>query len=118
MRLLEDRDFIERLHELYGAVPDAIRENAELRKVFLPILRADVALLETYDSARVEPLDCPITVFGGEGDPAVTAKMLQGWKQFTSVEFAQRQFAGEHFYLLSEREAVVAELVRALRDSG
>ena len=114
LRLLEDKDFIERLHELYGAVPDAIRGSAELREVFLPILRADVELLETHECVGVEPLDCPISVFGGDQDPAVTAGMLAGWEALTSAQFCQREFGGEHFYLHMEFEAAISAVIGTL----
>ena len=67
LRLLENEEFVERLHQLYGAVPDAIRESAELCEVSLSILRADVESLETRECVGVEPLECPISGFGGKG---------------------------------------------------
>ena len=38
LRFLDDASFIDHLHRTYGAVPEAIRQSEELRKVFLPIL--------------------------------------------------------------------------------
>ena len=115
LRFLESDQFIERLHELYGAVPDAIRQSAELQEVFLPILRADVELLETHDYIATEPLKCPVTVFGGAGDPAITASMLEGWRQHTSMDFVRHEFAGGHFYIHAECDAVVSLVVDTLR---
>jgi len=114
LRFLDSDEFIERLHALYGAVPEAIRQSAELQEVFLPVLRADVTLLETYEYVAVEPLDCPVTVFGGADDPAISKAMLAGWQEQTSASFAQNQFQGGHFYVHAQRDAVVAELVKNL----
>jgi surfactin synthase thioesterase subunit/NAD(P)-dependent dehydrogenase (short-subunit alcohol dehydrogenase family)/acyl carrier protein len=88
LRYLDGDAFIARLHELYGAVPDAIRKSAELQEIFLPILHADVTLLETYKVTPGEPLNCDITVFGGADDPAISANRLAGWKQCTSAGFS------------------------------
>ena len=110
LRLLEDEEFIEQLHELYGAVPDAIRESAELREVFLPILKADVELLETHECVGVAPLDCPISVFGGEGDPAVSAEMLERWRALTTTNFDQSEYDGDHFYVHSQRKNIASNL--------
>ena len=37
--------------------------------MYLPILRADFTLVETYAYADEAPLDCPITAFGGRLEP-------------------------------------------------
>ena len=116
LRFLDNEAFIERLHGLYGAVPDSIRQSVELQKVFLPILRADVTLLETYEPEEVEPLECAVTVFGGVDDPAITSAMLAGWQERTSAGFAQHEFPGGHFYIHAERDAVVALIVERLLD--
>ena len=114
LRNLDGDAFIDRLHELYGAVPEAIRKSTELQEVFLPILRADVTLLETYTVTPGQPLDCGITVFGGADDPAISATMLAGWQQCTSAGFSQHEFLGGHFFIQAQREAVVAAVVAAV----
>jgi medium-chain acyl-[acyl-carrier-protein] hydrolase len=114
LRFLENDDFIERLHSLYGAVPTAIRQSKELQAIFLPILRADVELLETYVDASEEPLDCPITVLGGKSDPAITAKMLAGWQERTCATFDQHELAGDHFFIHAEKEVVVSLMSKKL----
>lgn len=111
LRDLDNDLFIERLHGLYGAVPNAIRQSAELQAVFLPILRADVALLETHVYGAVEPLNCPITVFGGAADPAITKTMLAGWQEHTSTEFVQHEFPGDHFFIQVEWQKVMSVVV-------
>lgn len=114
LRALPDQAFIETLHSLYGAVPDAIRENPELQKVFLPILRADVTLLETHTFVPDTPLGCPITVFGGEQDPHITGAMLAGWREQTTADFEQRLFPGDHFYITHSRDAVIEAVTAGL----
>jgi medium-chain acyl-[acyl-carrier-protein] hydrolase len=44
---LPDKDFIERVLQ-YGGVPELIVQNEELMEMFLPILRADFEMMETY----------------------------------------------------------------------
>ena len=111
LRFLDDETFIERLQQTYGAVPEAIQKSAELRDIFLPILRADVELLETYQEFSSDPLDCPITALGGVNDPAITKPMLAGWATRTNLAFRQHEFQGEHFYIEAEREAVIATIL-------
>ena len=111
LRFLDDDQFIERLHQTYGAVPEAIRDNAELRDVFLPILRADVELLETHTDIAADPLECPISALGGTRDPAISPKMLAGWRDRTSARFAQHEFPGDHFFVHAEREAIMGVII-------
>ena len=114
LRSLVNNQFIERLHQTYGAVPEAIRNSAELQNVFLPILRADVELLETHTDIAPDPLECPISALGGASDPAISATMLAGWRERTSAKFVQHEFPGDHFYIHAERDAVMAAIVDAL----
>ena len=37
--------------------------------------------------------------------------MLAGWRTRTSAVFTQHEFPGEHFYINSEREAVIATIL-------
>lgn len=119
LRFLENDKFIERLHGMYGAVPESIRRSAELQEVFLPILRADVTLLETHNPVDSElmakPLDCSVTVFGGENDPAISTAMLDGWKECASKGFDQHQFPGGHFFIHTERDSVVTTVVERIQ---
>ncbi|MGI9366832.1 MAG: SDR family NAD(P)-dependent oxidoreductase, partial [Rhizobiaceae bacterium] len=114
MRHLDDDLFIERLHQTYGAVPEAIRNSKELQAIFLPILRADVALLETHIDSSPDPLDYPITALGGADDPAISTAMLAGWQERTTGTFAQQEFPGDHFFINAGREAVMAAIVDSL----
>ena len=111
---LDNDQFIERLHQIYGAVPEAIRENVELQNVFLPILRADVELLETHTDVASNRLECPISALGGSSDPAISPTMLAGWRDRTSAKFVQHEFSGDHFFIHAEREAVMAVIVDSL----
>jgi surfactin synthase thioesterase subunit/acyl carrier protein len=114
LRDLPARSFMDELQRLYGAVPDVIRHNAELQDVFLPILRADVTLLETYTYVPGEPLHCPISAFGGEQDQSVTQEALAAWREHTRAPFTQHLFPGDHFYINHAWEALAEIIARAL----
>ena len=117
LRFLGNEELMDRLHQTYGAVPEAIRKSAELQQVFLPILRADVELLETHTDASIVPLNYPITVFGGDSDPAISGAMLAGWKEQSSADFAQHEFPGDHFFIHTAREAVIATIAASLNNA-
>lgn len=114
LRFLDNDQFIDRLHQSYGAVPDAIRNNAELQAVFLPILRADVEMLETHEDRAAAPLAYPITAMGGTNDPAISGAMLAGWQARTNGGFVQHAIPGDHFFIHTERDKVVAAIVEGV----
>lgn len=108
---LPDDAFVDELC-LYGGMPHEVLENPELMELLLPTLRADFAIVETYEYSPQEPLDCPLTVFGGTDDPKVPAENLHGWRQETDGEFSLRLFEGGHQFLDERRE----EFFRALEE--
>ena len=117
LRFLDDQTFVDKLQETYGAVPEAIRKSPELKKIFLPILRADVELLEKYEEVSSETLDYPITALGGISDPAISRANLEGWQARTSAKLTRHEFPGNHFFIDEEREAVIAAITNDLAHS-
>ncbi len=111
---LPDREFIAELNRLYGGISLEFLGNVALMEVFLPILRADVAVVESYQFREGEPLNCPITAFSGMNDASVSWDQLVGWKRQTRQRFAMQVLPGGHFYsqrpLLQTIAATLAEL--------
>jgi medium-chain acyl-[acyl-carrier-protein] hydrolase len=62
------------------------------------VLQADLAIMERYECAPAEPLECPILAFGGLDDAWVDRGELDAWRQHTQAEFSSTQFPGDHFY--------------------
>lgn len=111
---LADREFVEELTRLFNGIPPEFLGDEALIEVFLPILRADIAVVESYRFREDEPLDCPITVFSGIDDESVSWDELLAWKRHTSRRFAMQMLPGGHFYpqrpLLQTISATLAEL--------
>ena len=112
-RTLSDPEFLERLRGL-GGISDAVFQEAELLAYFLPIFRADFAVSETAVTADEPPLACSITALGGIADERASVDALDAWQAQTTAAFDREMFAGGHFFLQSERDAVLASLSRRL----
>jgi medium-chain acyl-[acyl-carrier-protein] hydrolase len=106
-------EFVQRLRDLNGT-PLRILEDQEAMASLLPILRADFAAVETYTYQPAPPLDCPISVYGGQDDPSVTIAGLQAWKEHTSASCSVRVFPGGHFFLHSASETVLSLIATEL----
>lgn len=96
---LPETEFIAELQHRYNAIPQSILKNKELMQIFLPCLRADFTMIETYKYALEKPLDCPITVFGGLQDKAISINKLEYWSVETNDIFNLEMFIGCHFFL-------------------
>lgn len=111
---LADDDFLWHLENRWGALPAAVRKNADLLHYFLPVIRADITLLETYHYRHDAALSCPITVYGGQSDPSTTRRDLEAWREQTAADFDLRIFAGDHFFPQALRAQLLDDIARRL----
>ena len=98
---LPDDQFVDEVRRLAGT-PQEVLDNPELMDVVLPLLRADMTIVDTYRYEPGEPLDCPITALGALKDGFASREALADWKLHTTDAFAVRMFPGDHFYLTSK----------------
>ena len=99
---LSEKDFIEEIKKLNGT-PDEALQHPELMELVSPILRADIKLIETWKYIDDEPLEVPITAFGGIDDGGVTARHLEDWGYQTCRDFSMQLFEGDHFFINTSR---------------
>lgn len=109
-----DEELLEQVGKLYGGIPDAVRDEPELLAAAMPVLRADIELVRTYVFTPDQPLQCPITVLGGDADPTVSRVALDGWASHTTAGHEVHRLAGGHFYLEHQRSAVLDIIRRRL----
>ncbi len=103
---LPHAEFVRELEALEGT-PEEVLKNRELMDIYLPVLRADMQVVETYIRQPERKLPCRVSVFGGEGDRRIGPEHLRGWQQHFSEPVAVELFPGKHFFINSDREAVV-----------
>lgn len=106
---LPDAQFCERVRQMDGA-EDSIRDHDEYMALMLPMLRADFELCETYTYYPDDPLECPISAFGGLDDATTPLEDLSAWEQQTADSLVLRLFAGGHLFL-NHCESDVAQSV-------
>jgi medium-chain acyl-[acyl-carrier-protein] hydrolase len=106
---LPDAELIAELVRMRGT-PEDVARNPELMALLMPVLRADFEAIETYAPAPGDPLDCPVTVFGGQHDPLIGAADLHGWCRQTSARFALHMVQGDHFFITANKQPVLDAL--------
>ena len=113
LHLLDDAAFVTELRRRYGGMSEDLLEDPELRPIFLPILRADLRVVETYWHGADRKLDCPMMAFAGVDDMSVSETGLSGWGELTLGEFMARRLPGDHFYHVGAGQA---DLLRAIEE--
>lgn len=103
---LSDPEFLQELRRL-GGTPEEILANEELMAFLIPTLRADFAVLETYNYYDELPLNCPITAFGGLEDTEANREELAAWNLQTNADFNLHILPGDHFFLNSARSRLL-----------
>lgn len=111
---LPEQDFLRTVEELFGNLPNIVKENLEILKLFLSILRADLRMIATHRFNPELPLDCPITVFGGSQDKSVTEEELDAWCDQTTGSFTKVIFPDSHFFIQNMHHSVVKHINQIL----
>jgi medium-chain acyl-[acyl-carrier-protein] hydrolase len=103
-------ELIAELKALNGT-PAEVFEHDELLELMLPMLRADLELVETYTNHAGPMLSCPITAMGSTNDLDVSPDELAAWAGVTTGPFNTVMFDGDHFFINSAR----AHFMQAIR---
>lgn len=111
---LQDEQFIDVIQRQYGAIPKAVLAEKELLNLLLPILKADIKVNELYVGSLNPILQVPLTVFYGVQDHSVSRENLEKWAETTSAGCDLQSFAGGHFFIDTERQAVTHKMLEKI----
>jgi surfactin synthase thioesterase subunit len=109
----DDESLMRHLDRLGGTEVELLADPA-LREIFLPYIRNDFRLVESYSPAAGPPLTAPITALAGTDDPVATPTSAEHWRELTSSNFALEVFTGGHFFLLPEQAGVLEVINKSL----
>jgi len=113
---LPESEFLNELRR-YNGTPEEVLNNAELIQLFLPTLRADFAVIETYHYTHEPPLACPISALGGLQDWKNNFASLEAWQDQTQATFDLKMFPGDHFFIYSAQSQVLQHLCNGLNQA-
>jgi medium-chain acyl-[acyl-carrier-protein] hydrolase len=109
-------EFVDELQRRYGALPPVLLQEPELLQVYLPIVRADLEMVDTYERPKEGSLACPITAIGGAQDVWRPAD-IAAWQEATTGRFEHLTLPGDHFFLRDSRDALCGILNERLGNS-
>lgn len=117
VHLWSDDDVVTEVHRLGGVGADVLT-HPELRALFLPMLRADYRLIDTYRPEPHPPLSAPLTALSGTDDPSCPVEDARGWSRVTTGAFALHALPGDHFFLIPAEAEVARLTAHAHRHTG
>ncbi|MGX7829468.1 thioesterase II family protein [Actinokineospora sp. 24-640] len=105
----DDDELLAALCRLGAANPSLA--TSPLRALFLPALRADLRLIADYHpDPAAAPVGADLVAWNAIGDPLAPPELGREWAGYTAGRFSAHAFDGDHFFLYSQIDAVVAAL--------
>lgn len=111
---LPDEAFVQELRR-YGGTPEEVFSEPAMLALFLPALRADFEVFDTYVYGGDRLSGVPVHVYGGREDVRVSPGHLRAWSEVAPGLQSVALFPGGHFYLHEQRAALIAALRRELQ---
>jgi surfactin synthase thioesterase subunit len=111
---LDDATLIAEISRRYEGIPSAVIADADLLRMFLPTLRADMCAVEGYVDVPQPALKVPLTLMGGLTDPQCTDAAWDGWHRLVAGPVDEVRLPGGHFYMVEERAATAAAIASRL----
>ncbi|MBM7586120.1 surfactin synthase thioesterase subunit [Bacillus pakistanensis] len=88
-----------------------IMENNELLDIYLPILKADLALLKSITEVKPGIVDSiPFTIMGGKSDKLLPYQSLESWKKRVNSLNDITLYDGGHMYIKNNQSHVIHDI--------
>jgi medium-chain acyl-[acyl-carrier-protein] hydrolase len=109
IRDLADEEFLGHVRRFSGT-PDDVLSDPRILGLLGPMLRADMALAETWPPGPPHRLQVPLVTYAGADDPMAPPDTVAAWREYAPAGFSTRVLPGGHFFVASEAEAFLASL--------
>lgn len=110
---MSDSEFESRVLELNEYAPELI-EHRELLELMIPVMRADMQIVESLRLGCQLLLSCPIYAVAGDADPRILRAHLEHWGTLTTGPFESRVFPGGHFFIRNNLAEAIASIITQL----
>ncbi len=95
----------------FAGTPAAVLAEPRLLRLLAPMLRADLALAETWPPPGSSlPVEVPLTTYSGRDDPVAPPLTVAAWASYARAGLTAHQVDGDHFSLLSRPSRILAPL--------
>jgi epothilone polyketide synthase C len=94
---------------------DRFLDDPELRRLMLPVVRAEFQMVANYTYTPESPWEIPITCFANRGDTYVSRQHALGWGRFTNTRLQVHIRKGDHYSIVDDVKFIQTEINRELR---
>jgi len=108
-----DADLLNDIRRLSGQ-PTTLLDEPELREVYLPIVRQDYRLIETYRQSQPYQLAAAISVVLPCDDSEVNRLEAEGWQMATMQPLQVMTVEGGHFYLAQQYPMLIHSMIQRI----
>lgn len=115
IHLLPDNEFINKIMDM-GGTSKEVFENKELLEIYLPMIRKDFKMVESYKYIEKPPLDVEMIVFYGDEEKIQDSEAKQ-WSIYTNKGYRLFRFNGNHFFINGITNEVVNVINNVLSNS-
>jgi pyochelin biosynthetic protein PchC len=107
-----DAELIAALEPMGGFYAEVLADE-DLRELFMPALRGDCRLIQTYLADPDRRIDVPILAAVGDRDVDVSIADARAWQDATTAGCTLAVFAGDHFYLSRHAHTLIKQALAA-----
>ncbi|TQV77388.1 thioesterase [Aliikangiella marina] len=111
---LPEDEFVNELLLTYGDNLGNVLRDKDLRSVFMPQLRGDFKLLESYQFKEASVLDCQIHALAGDEEENIGDADLAAWGVHTQNSFSSKRFNGGHFFVHTDEQKLLSFISKEL----
>jgi surfactin synthase thioesterase subunit len=95
---LSDYDFMKKVMKL-GGISQELMINKKFLKTFVPIIKNDFKILETYKyKKRSHKIECDVSILNGKQD-SINSQDILKWKSHVCKSFKVYNLEGNHFFI-------------------
>ncbi|MGH1541742.1 MAG: alpha/beta fold hydrolase [Arenicella sp.] len=113
----DEADLMALLNQIDFSATQALVQDAEMRALVFPMLRADLEAAAYYaeEYQASEPLNIPITAFGGWQDMYASPQGVDAWQRFTDNDYQLVMQPGNHYFIETEQARILNILQETLK---
>ncbi|MFI2765515.1 thioesterase II family protein [Streptomyces echinatus] len=109
LHLGTDEQLVAEITRLNGTLPSFL-DDEDLLHMWLPVIRNDYKIIETYRYEPGPPLNVPLFAHVGLADPKAKVEDVRVWAEHTTGPFELHTHPGGHFYLAAPDSHLVPHL--------
>ncbi len=110
---LPEAEFVKKVLQ-YGGTPKEFFENKDLADIFIPLLRADFKIVQTYAyTPKCKNLSTDVTIMYGKDD-SYTSGDVDSWEKHVTGTYTMHEFEGGHFFIFKSMQQVLDVLNQTL----